>query len=89
MVDTSVKLRTIEGGVPKERDPVVIMGGVIPQVPIVVGGTLTTLPQALSDRPTQAEVEAYVAAAGIAASYDMGTLDETADGSGLLDFGVL
>ncbi|AWB21253.1 hypothetical protein DA075_10300 [Methylobacterium currus] len=54
-----------------------------------VGDGQQTIPQALSDRPTQADVAAYVAAAALAVSYDMGTLDQPADGSAPLDFGVL
>ena len=54
-----------------------------------IGDASVTLIQALLDRPTQAEVAAYVATPAIAVSYDMGTLDQPADGSQPLDFGVL
>lgn len=50
MADNSVKLVTREAGVPKERDPVTLMAGVVPQVPIVVAGARTTIPDAIEGR---------------------------------------
>ncbi len=49
MADTSVKLRTFEGGVPNERDPIAFMAGILPQVPVVVRGQGTTVGAALAN----------------------------------------
>ncbi len=43
MADNSVKLVTREAGVPKERDPVALMAGALPLVPIVRQGQAATV----------------------------------------------
>ena len=48
MADNSLKLRTLEGGVPMERDPIRFLAGVLPQTPLIRAGVETTLGGAIA-----------------------------------------
>lgn len=51
MPEIGVKLRTLEGGVPTERDPLAFLGGALPATPLIRRGQATTVGDVLASVP--------------------------------------